>query len=225
MILFKNFKRVMFVTMPTTFGICCYLQYKEMQPPDTKFNLVFDLDNTLIDTIDYDTYMNMNKIKLRKPDMTMYEQVSIDKTENVENETVEKIPQPIYVVYKRPFAHVTLKILSKFNNVYLFTRSTQDYADEITKSCFADINFTKKLYKNSCNKLDENSENGGKDLDLISKNNIMLIDDMAYNNTIDQRFYHIPYYSVHKEKDNHMIKLLWFVIKEHCAKMKPKQTE
>ncbi len=219
MMLFKSFKKIMYVTIPTTFGVCCYLQYKEMQPPNTKFNLVFDLDNTLIDAIDYDTYFNMNKSNIRNPDMIMYE--TTDENENVE----PKISKPIYAIYKRPFAHITLKILSKFNNIYLFTRSTEDYADEITKTCFTDINFTKKLYKKDCNKLDENSENGGKNLDLISKNNIMLIDDMAYNNTKNQQFYHIPYYSFHKEKDNHMIKLLWFVIKKHYTNIKLKQTE
>jgi TFIIF-interacting CTD phosphatase-like protein len=153
-----------------------------------KLNIVFDLDDTLICT--------------KHKYMGLY----IDS----EPYTTIKIENYEFIVFRRPFAYHILKLLSKFNDIHLFTAAKQEYADLVIDSCFGDIIFKQKLYRQHCLLTDFANI---KDLNLITGTRKILIDDMRGNHITGQNsFYHIPKYKVHNGYDMEMIKLFFYVV-------------
>jgi len=91
-----------------------------------KLNVIFDLDNTLIMSLEKRKYANI--VHSHKPDLIL------------ENR----------VVWIRPWVRPVLYILEKFTNLYLFTHAEQTYADEILKK-FGLVNYFKTCkYKPDC---------------------------------------------------------------------------
>jgi hypothetical protein len=117
-------------------GSCCfvtgYIFYKSNRPSEEKLNLVFDLDHTLIHAEKDSTVESSNITLFRKEDSQISFQL---------NDKIRK-----YYVWKRPFCTFTLSILSKFNNVYLYTAASKDYADKICDELNLDKYFIKKYY-------------------------------------------------------------------------------
>ncbi len=191
-----------------------YLKIKSAK----RLNIVFDLDNTLIMSLEKTKYSRI--VHSHKPDLDLKHRV----------------------VWIRPWAYQVLWLLNKFTNLYLFTRAEQGYADEIlSKSglgkffktckykpdCLIDKNVIKfsplyskilKLHvdksKTSCPD-DKNLtialiDKYGSKLRKFAKRSV-LVDDQLKNQVQGQHLYHIEYYQFGMGWDNNLIKLLGWV--------------
>lgn len=168
--------------------------YKIFVKPVQKYTLVFDLDCTLIYIAQLNTYSENNIRSFRTPDGII---VLKKNGKGIDDCKYEK-----YAVFKRPFSHIVLKIISRWNNLCIFTASTKSYADKIIDTYYPDIHFSQRNYRDKC-------ENG-KDLNLINGTDSsikILIDDKKYNNKKNQKFYHISPYTMYTNYDYQMIKL------------------
>lgn len=165
------------------FGGGLYWNRLISKPKNEKFNIVFDLDHTLIKT---KMVSDLEELNLkRKPDFTIL---------NGE-----------YATWTRPYAGI-VKWISKVANVHIFTASTQDYADEILGNMYDDI-FDKKLYRESC---DEDGKDLRKISDDMEKT--ILVDDKLYNNYDGQKFYHIPQFQTNDMFDIELVKVFVYVV-------------
>ncbi len=151
-----------------------------------KFNLVFDLDETLIHTEKISNYSEYNKSNLLKPEPS-----------EITNR----------YIWTRPFVSSILPILSKFNNIYLFTKATKPYTDEILSKTNLDQYIKEKKYREDC-------KNTCKDLNkfLINLDSSLLIDDKISNSCDGQKFYHIPRFNLYVQKDYEFVKLFYYVL-------------
>jgi len=174
------------IGIPTISSIV-YIKHKESSK--NKFNIVFDLDKTLIDSTCDDEYKY--NYGIRDPDF------------DIIFEECEEYEEPEeYNVWIRPFTHFTLRTLNKFTDVHLFTSSTQDYADAIIDNMFPyESPFQKKLYSDSCSDI--------KNLSLLDlKNESILIDDKSYWHKKGQDFYHIKQFHHQNTNDYELLKIL-----------------
>lgn len=160
------------------------------RPEHERFNLVFDLDGTLITS---------KKIGKGKP------------------QTIEPVMQHVgYNVWRRPHAQWTLSLLSKFTNLHMFTAATQDYADGIIDKALPTAKFKSRFYRPSC----VDTRAYGKDLLRVVETDQLatsiLIDDRKFNQQPGQNFYHIPAYEKpdNQRFDTQLVKL---VAKTACA--------
>lgn len=154
-----------------------------------KFNVVFDLDHTLI----FSEYVDKSKCK---------------KTQILSNRNKYiSVCNGGYNVWKRPYLKYVLRCLKKIVNINLFTRAEKTYADEICQKLGISKYFKKKLYREDCGEK--------KDLSKIDKdiNNSILIDDLRENNKNGQNFFHISQYSPDNLYDIELLKVLYHVIK------------
>lgn len=188
----KNTKKLFIFT--TILSACCLgwtagKLYLVSQKSNTdKLNIAFDLDDTLI-------------ISKRK---TKADKSNLSNKENFYVSTDEK-----YYIWVRPYTVPVLHCLSYFTNMYLFTKASEDYANDICKITGIDKYFKKKLYKNMCNNEGKNLEKIGCDIKKT-----ILVDNLYTNRFNNQNFYHIPEYEASNKNDIEMIKLLFHVIKK-----------
>lgn len=194
------FKNIVYATCGTSLctilGITTVTQYKSILSEKDKLNLVFDIDSTIIYTKKKKMVENVNNNFMKQPNY-------IFESDYQDN---------IYWTWRRPFSKFVLTYLSKFNNMYIFTASSQNYADPILNNLFENINFKQKLYKDDVeNNIDDKE---GKNLDKFKfdNNNSILIDDNKSNHiNKNNNFYHIYPYSYLNKYDYEMIKLFGFV--------------
>jgi hypothetical protein len=184
-----------------------------------KLNVIFDLDNTLIMSLEKKKYTNI--VHSHKPDLIL------------ENR----------VVWIRPWVRPVIFVLDKFTNLYLFTRAEKRYADEILKmsglvhyfktckykpDCLIDKNVGK--FSTSYNKIiklynkiisTESTDDKKKFISMIKSygeklrsfiKKSVLVDDQITNKVSSQFFYHIEYYHFGMRMDISMIKLLGWMI-------------
>jgi TFIIF-interacting CTD phosphatase-like protein len=161
---------------------------------EDKLHLVFDLDQTLVQTAYKKAHDNFNNARLRPADDIW---------------TLDK--DICYHVWHRPFVHWTLRFLSGLCHVHLFTAATQDYAEK----CISPLPpvFQHKHYRTSTG----NGGSHGKDLVLlgIPLDKSILVDDQLRNHHDGQLFYHIPPYVRQTRMDFEMIFLAGWVVLEY----------
>lgn len=185
-------KKTLFVSSVVTSNIGIYFYKKTQLPVDKRFNIVFDLDETLVATLNNKTYEDYNHSKITCPDFVM--------TLN-ENKKI--------CVWKRPYSSIVLPFLASFNNLHLLTRGTKQYAEKIIDIAEYDKYFQTKKFRHEI-------KSKQKCLSLINSNvdRCMLIDDKLSNKQTDQKFYHIAPYSFSQWTDIELLKLSAFIIKE-----------
>jgi hypothetical protein len=206
-----------------------------------KLNLIFDLDNTLIISMEINKYNNMNIS--HKPEITYLKSSSTSNTR---------------VVWIRPMLRFVLYLLNKITNIYLYTRSEKRYAKCVLKNLKIDHYFINCKYKEDCyytkdirifypkiekifelekyiNKLNrlyyiDNLSEETKNKIIIIESKLkkslekykilmndfisasILIDDLKTNKCENQEFYHIKYFNVGMIYDYELIKLLLYII-------------
>ena len=99
---------------------------KTIYRPIKRLNIIFDLDNTLIMSLDKTKYVRMNNS--HKPDIDLSTRV----------------------VWLRPWVHQVLWIMNKFCNIYLFTKAEKYYADTILSGFGIEHYFKSCKYKQDC---------------------------------------------------------------------------
>ena len=116
-----------------------------------------------------------------------------------------------YCVWLRPGAGTILSLLSKFNNVHLLTRSTQDYVDDLMTGFGIESHFKIKKYRESCGECKDLKTIVDMDRSIHIDRSI-LIDDLKSNNCVGQNFYHIPRYTMYVKHDYEMVKLFLYIL-------------
>lgn len=100
------------------------LYYNKKINSTQKLNIVFDMDETLIKTV---------------------KKINVDQ-KKITNEYFEYDNNTITVI--RPFSLVAVKLISKFNNIYLFTKGKKEYALRIVNELKNhDVEFKKCIYR------------------------------------------------------------------------------
>ena len=97
-----------------------------------RINVIFDLDNTLIMSIYQDKYLSMSHY--HKPNIIDFKSGDDSK---------------IRVIWSRPYIKPVLYILSKFCNLYLFTKAGKNYADKILENLQIKDYFKMCLFKDT----------------------------------------------------------------------------
>lgn len=194
---FTKYKRSIVISL--FFLPCVYFGSKlyniHKKPDNEKFNIVFDLDDTLVIT---NKKYRMDKTNLSNKGKYM---VTSDKK---------------YYVWPRPFVVPVLSCLSCFANLHLFTRATNDYADNVCDLIGIGQYLKIKLYREEC-------EKGGKDLTKISNinntdpNKSILVDNLSNNKVGDQHFYHITEFEASNKYDTELLSLLYHMLKTILA--------
>ena len=229
------FNIILFLIHPTIVLLSNYLKKNKK-----KINLIFDLDNTLIISMEKNKYLNLNIS--HKPTILNLRSSLISSTR---------------VVWVRPMVSTVLYLLNKFTNIYLYTHAEKTYADNILlqlnideyfKDCryrednidtkdiitfFPEIDKIEELNKNlsklkKYNRIDKISQEMK---DKIYKTKLklekslkkylklqdeflsksILIDDLKTNNCLDQEIYHIKYFYCGMEYDIELLKLLIYM--------------
>ncbi len=173
-----------------------YIYYKSKQDTKSKLNIIFDLDETIIHTDKIINYNNMNKKNIIQP------------------ETLEIMGQR--KIWIRPFVYNVIPILSKFNNLFLFTKATELYTNDILIKTNLNKYFIDKKYRDDCK---DDCKNFIKfNLSNMNIKNTLLVDDKLSNKCEGQNFYHIPKFNCYQHNDISIIKLflhiLWLNIKK-----------
>jgi TFIIF-interacting CTD phosphatase-like protein len=136
-----------------------------------------------------------------------------------------------YNVWIRPHARWTLRFLSLFANLHVFTAATQDYADGIIDKAFPPGLFKSRWYRPSCvdpkgygkdlrqvvassqrasstsDKQQTETESGGGNLE-----HALLVDDRLHNRVDTQHLFHIPSYHPENPLDMELIRVLVYVL-------------
>ena len=229
------FNIILFLIHPTIVLLSNYLKKNKK-----KINLIFDLDNTLIISMEKNKYLNLNIS--HKPTILNLRSSLISSTR---------------VVWVRPMVSTVLYLLNKFTNIYLYTHAEKTYADNILlqlnideyfKDCryrednidtkdiitfFPEIDKIEELNKNlsklkKYNRIDKISQEMK---DKIYKTKLklekslkkylklqdeflsksILIDDLKTNNCLGQEIYHIKYFYCGMEYDIELLKLLIYM--------------
>ena len=229
------FNIILFLIHPTIFLLSNYLKKNKK-----KINLIFDLDNTLIISMEKNKYLNLNIS--HKPTILNLRSSLISSTR---------------VVWVRPMVSTVLYLLNKFTNIYLYTHAEKTYADNILlqlnideyfKDCryrednidtkdiitfFPEIDKIEELNKNlsklkKYNRIDKLSQEMKDEiykikfkLDKSLKKYLklqdeflsksILIDDLKTNNCLGQEIYHIKYFYCGMEYDIELLKLLIYM--------------
>lgn len=204
--MFKNiFRNFSILTTVNFVGVYFYIKIK--QKSSSKLNIVFDLDETIAHTEKQHIYNDFNKSNIIKPDII---NILSDSTHHIQldnSKNQQKIYSTSRVVWIRPGVQFLLPIISKFNNVYLFTKATKPYTDEILSRTNLDKYFIGKKYRDECS-------GTCKDLQKfkLSLSNSILIDDKRSNNCEKQNFYHIPRYNCYLKYDFEFVKLFGYIL-------------
>ncbi len=162
-----------------------FLFYKNSS--HNKLNIIFDMDETILFTIKKDKYNLINTSNTNK------------------NKYVESDQ---YYVYPRPYVYFALNVISKYNNLYLYTLGTKSYADSVLSKSDLAKYFEIKKYRHHY------------ELDLAKCKNVnilvdkkdsqyktILVDDKKNNQCENQDIYHIPKYNMYVKNDFELLKL------------------
>ena len=166
-------------------GITLHALYKK--PESDKLNIVFDLDETLI--------TSKKKSKMEKSNLENKGPFIVTNDNN-------------YYVWPRPFVVPVVHYLSYFANVYVFTRATKDYTDDICQKVGIDKYIKGYFYRDQCDKKGKNLTKINVDI-----NKSILIDNLSHNKFDDQHFYHIPEYEPSNLFDIELLKVLCHITK------------
>jgi len=174
----------------TMFGLYYYIDSKSKSNSKSKLNIIFDLDETIIHTDKVVNYNDYNKANISIP-------------ESYEIYNGRKI-------WIRPGVYTIIPILSRFNNLYLFTKATEPYAQDIMIKTNLDKYFKEKKFRDDC-------KGTCKDINKFilfgcNKSNTILVDDKISNRCESQNFYHIPKYNYFIKNDNEIIKLFCYIL-------------
>lgn len=192
-VLKKFSKNLSIFTTINFISIYCYIQYKKSS--SSKLNIVFDLDETIAHTDKQHNLDNFNKSNISKPDINGLSYMS----------TANKIS--FRVVWIRPGVNLLLPIIAQFNNLYLFTKATKPYADEILTRTDLDKYFIDKKYRDECHGTCKDLKKFNIDI-----NKSILIDDKLSNRCGIQNFYHIPRFNCYVKYDYEFFKLFGYII-------------
>lgn len=147
-----------------------YIENKKKSSSSNKLNIIFDLDETLIHTIN--TKKNLIPSNYIEPDFS-----------NISNR----------YIWIRPGVKLLLEHIGQFNNIYLYTRATESYTNNILNQIELNHCFLNKKYRNDCKK------NNCKNILDFTQNisNSYLIDDKNFNQCKGQKLYKIkPFYPI-----------------------------
>ena len=181
-------KTITFITTTNIIGLCMYVRYKSKS--SKKLNIVLDLDETIIHSDKITNTQNYNNKNITKPDI---KQIQISTSERQ--------------IWIRPFVKILLPILAQFNNLYLFTKATQPYADSVLEKTKLDKYFKERKYRDSCEKT-------CKDLAKfnLDTSSFILVDDKLSNKCGEQNFYHIPRFNCYVHYDYEFIKVFGYIL-------------
>ena len=215
---FKNYKYfVKYLTIGSIGSLgCLNLLYFYKVDKKDRINLIFDLDETLINA-----KRSKNIQKYNMSGLSKHHHIYISKDDETyephelvkETKIISK--QKSYLVWKRPFLNLVFLILSKYNNLYLLTRGGNEYATNICDGIGISDYFIEKKFRSDILSYNEKNNSNGKNLKMfenINVKNSILIDDLNTNHVDDQHFIHISPYSLHKSFDFELIKLLFNVL-------------
>ena len=229
------FNIILFLIHPTIALLSNYLKKNKK-----KINLIFDLDNTLIISMEKNKYSNLNIS--HKPTILNLKSTIMSTTR---------------VVWARPMVSTVLYLLDKFTNMYLYTHAEKTYADNILLQLNIDEYFIDCRYREDnidtkdinkffpdIDKIEELNRDLSKikkysRIDKLSKEMIneiykakkklektlkkylklqdefisksILIDDLITNNCLGQEIYHIKYFYCGMEYDIELLKLLIYM--------------
>lgn len=173
-------------------GIYFYIHHKK-KCLSSKINIIFDLDETLIYTDKQHNFNNFNKSNILQP--AKLSNISINNTISTR------------IIWVRPWINYLLPIICQFNNVYLFTKATKPYTDEILLRTNLDKYFIEKKYRDECSGTCKDLEKFN-----LSLSNSILIDDKLSNKCEKQNFYHIPRFNCYVRYDYEFIKLFGYIL-------------
>jgi TFIIF-interacting CTD phosphatase-like protein len=190
----KIIKNIFYISISTglssSLSLYGYIYYKSKQDTKSKLNIIFDLDETIIHTDKISNYNNMNKKNILKP-------------ESLEIMGERKI-------WIRPYIYRILPLLSKFNNLFLFTKATEPYTNDILMKTNLNQYFIDKRYREDCKGICKNFLKFN--LSNMDVKNTLLVDDKLSNKCEGQNFYHIPKFNYFQYNDIHMIKLFLYIL-------------
>jgi TFIIF-interacting CTD phosphatase-like protein len=118
-------KKVGFFLFGNVFAISGYVESKKNS--SNKLNLIFDLDETILFTEKSSRFHDYNPQNLLQPDY--------------KNEDFDRY------VWTRPFVQQIIPVLSKFNNLFLFTKAKQEYTDSLLQQTHLNQYFQEKKYR------------------------------------------------------------------------------
>lgn len=192
-ILKKITKNLSIFTTINFIGIYCYIQYKKKSL--SKLNIILDLDETIVHTDKQNNFNNFNKSNITKPESVELSYTSTTNTISYR------------ALWIRPGVNLLLPIISQFNNLYLFTKATKPYTDEILSKTNLDKYFMDKKYRDECH-------GTCKDLKKfnIDTTKSILIDDKLSNRCGKQNFYHIPRFNYYIKYDYEFFKLFGYIL-------------
>lgn len=167
-----------------------YIYYKSKLDTKSKLNIIFDLDGTIIHTDKIINYNNMNKKNILKP------------------EPLEIIGDR--KIWIRPYVYRVIPILSKFNNLFLFTKATEPYTNDILTKTNLNQYFIDKKYREDCKCICKNFLKFNLSNMIVS--NTLLVDDKFSNKCEGQNFYLISKFNYYQHNDTEIIKLFLHIL-------------
>lgn len=169
-------------------GLYTYIEYKSKSnsPNKPKLNIIFDLDETLIYTDKTTNYLNYNHSNMLEPEI--YE-ITTNRKIWIRNGLFPLIP-----------------ILAKFNDLYLFTKATQPYTQDILEKTNLDKYFIDKKYREDCKNQCKNIDK----FNLITYS--LLVDDKISNQCKGHNIYHIPKFNSWTKYDIELYKLFVWIV-------------
>ena len=186
MVKIKTLGKICFGTQIITIsGLYLYIKTKS-ESDKPKLNIIFDLDETLIYTQKISNYLDSNNSNMLKPEP--YE-ITLDRK-----------------IWIRPGIFPIIPILAKFNNLYLFTKATKPYTQDIMEKTKLNQYFINKKYREDCKGI-------SKDIEKFNlKGYSLLVDDKITNKHDSQNIYHIPKFNSWTKYDTEIFKLFGWII-------------
>lgn len=191
-------KATKYTALLTFASASTYYYHVSQRESKDKLTIVWDLDQTLMNSHRLSTYGNFNNRNVSDPHHTIRDESTG------------------YHIWYRPFASVVLAFLSPLFNMHVFTAATKEYADPVLEK-LPDV-FQIRLYR-------ESWDNVGKDVLKITKHYppgskatiAVLVDDQLKNNVAGQQLYHMPVYTKYSKFDTEMLRFaawaVWWNVK------------
>lgn len=200
----KITKNILIFTGANIASIYFYIQYKKNS--SSKLNIILDLDETIIHTDKSHNLDNFNKSNILKPNIIGLTILSTTNANSIQTNTNTNSSSN-RIVWIRPGVKLLLPLVAQFNNIYLFTKATKPYTDEILLQTNLDKYFKEKKYRDECIGTCKDLKKFNLDMDKT-----ILIDDKLSNNCSGQNFYHIPRFNYWVKNDWEFFKLFGYII-------------